>query len=366
MKKNSPVKCIPVRDAVGLALCHDITEIVPGKKKGPAFLRGHVVREDDVEHLLRLGKEHLYVWEGESWPGPGKNAGETKRVEPAPFDEVHEDDAARRMARAVAGPGVAYGEPKEGRINFVAARQGLLSINLDLLDRVNSVPYVTLATAHSMQAVKKGRLLAGTRVIPLSVPESTVTAVEDCCRGVSPALLSVLPFKPHRVGIVTTGSEVYHGRVQDAFGPVLHKKFSAWGSSIHSQEITPDETSLTIAAIEKALADGADFICATGGMSVDPDDKTPAALRAVCDEIVTYGAPVFPGAMFMLGYKKGTPVLGLPGCVMYHRASIFDLIVPRILAGLRVTPRDVTRLAHGGLCENCAECHFPQCAFGKC
>lgn len=341
------MKCIPVREAVGLVLCHDITEIIPGKYKGTAFRRGHRVREEDVEHLLRLGKEHLYVWEN------------------CPDGQVHEDDAAHRMAAAFAGPGVTYADPKEGRINFRASRKGVLSINLDLLDRVNSIPYVTVATAHSLQAVEKGRMLAGTRVIPLTVPETTVKAVEDCCRDAFAPLIAVLPFKKHRVGVVTTGSEVYEGRIKDAFGPVLTKKFKAWGSTILSQRIVPDATERTASAIMEAIDEGADMVCVTGGMSVDPDDKTPAAIRAVGCEIVTYGAPVFPGAMFMLGYKGQIPVLGLPGCVMYSRASIFDLLVPRMLAGMRICSRDITRLAHGGLCESCPQCHYPACAFGK-
>ncbi len=340
------MKSIPVREAVGLTLCHDITEIVPGGCKGPAFRRGYVVREEDIPHLLRLGKEHLFVWDT------------------TPGNMVHEDDAARRIATAVAGPGIAFGSPKEGRINFTAAHQGLLQINLDLLERVNSIPDVTLATAHSMQEVAQGRMLAGTRVIPLVVPESTVKAVEDCCRGEAP-LLSVLPFAAQRVGIVTTGSEIFHGRIKDGFGPVLRKKFEAWGSSIHSQTIVPDTTEITAKAILDTIADGATLVAVTGGMSVDPDDKTPAAIRAVGCDVVLYGAPVFPGAMFMLGYLDDVPVFGLPGCVMYHRASIFDLILPRVLAGMRITARDITRLAHGGLCEGCPECHYPICPFGK-
>lgn len=341
------MKSIPVEDSVGLLLCHDVTEIVPGEKKGTAFRRGHRVRPEDIEHLLRIGKKHLYVWD--------ENAAA----------QVHEDDAARRMAKVFAGSGVAWSDPKEGRINFRAARKGLLSINLDLLDRVNSIPFVTVATAHSLQAVVKGRMLAGTRVIPLTVPETTVKAVEDCCKGAFAPLLSVLSFKKHRVGVVTTGSEVYEGRIKDGFGPVLAKKFTSWGSVIHSQVIVPDETETTAKAICDAIDAGADFICVTGGMSVDPDDKTPAAIRAVGCEIVTYGAPVFPGAMFMLGYREQIPVLGLPGCVMYHKASIFDLLLPRMLAGLRICSRDIARLAHGGLCEACGDCHYPSCSFGK-
>jgi molybdenum cofactor synthesis domain-containing protein len=341
------MKSIPIQEAVGLRLCHDITEIIPGKSKGTPFRRGHIVEPGDIDHLLRLGKEHLYVW-GE------KDA-----------SSVHEDDAALRMAKAFAGPGIAYGRPREGRINFSASRRGLFTLNLDLLDRVNSIPHVTVATAHSLQAVVKGRALAGTRVIPLTVPENTVKAVEECCRSAFIPLLSVLPFKKHRIGIVTTGSEVFSGRIKDAFGPVLHKKFKSWGSGILSQRIVPDKTELTAAAILETIAEGADVVCVTGGMSVDPDDRTPAAIRSVGCEVVTYGAPVFPGAMFMLGYREQIPVLGLPGCVMYNRASIFDIIMPRILAGIRICARDITRLAHGGFCESCAECHFPSCAFGK-
>ncbi|MDR1945641.1 MAG: molybdopterin-binding protein [Desulfovibrio sp.] len=344
------MKCIPVQEAVGFAICHDITEIIPGECTRPAFRRGHIVAPEDVGYLLRLGKEHLFVSDGSPDLGNGR---------------VHEDDAALRIAKAVAGPGVVFGEPKEGRVNFTAFRQGLFCVNLTLLEKINSIPHVTLATAHSMQGVDEGRLLAGTRVIPLSVPETTLQAVEDCCVGAFGPLLSVTAFRGHRVGIVTTGSEVFHGRIKDAFGPVLHQKFTAWGSRIHSQEIVPDNTETTAAAINTAVENGADLVCVTGGMSVDFDDKTPAAIRAVGCEVVSYGAPVFPGAMFMLAYKGNVPVLGLPGCVMYCRASIFDLIVPRILAGLRVCAADITGLAHGGLCEGCAECHFPKCAFGK-
>lgn len=341
------MKSVPVQDAVGLALCHDITEIVPGKRKGPAFLRGHVVRGEDIEQFLRLGKKHVYVWEDSD------------------REQVHEDEAARRMAAAFAGPGVNYGEPREGRINFRAGRDGLFSINLDLMDRVNSIPHVTLATTHTQQAVSKGAALAGTRVIPLAVPETTVRAVEECCQGAFAPLLQVLPFRRHTVGIITTGSEVFEGRIQDGFGPILQAKLEAWGSVVHSREIVPDKTEVTARAILRAIENGADIICVTGGMSVDPDDKTPAAIRSVGCEVVAYGAPVFPGAMFMLGYKDQIPVMGLPGCVMYHKGTVFDLIMPRILAGQRICARDITRLAHGGLCLSCPQCVYPACPFGK-
>ena len=338
------MKSIPVQDAVGSVLCHDITEIVPGVCKGPAFRRGHVIQSEDVEHLLRLGKEHLYVWEEED-------------------GMVHEDEAAYRIAKAIAGEGLVYGEPKEGRINFSAAYRGLFSLNLELLDRLNSIPHITIATIHTLQGVAKGRNVAGTRVIPLSVPESSLTAVEGCCK--SGPLLSVLPFEPQRIGIVTTGSEVFSGRIKDGFGPVLRKKLSTLDVSVLDQRFVPDDNEQTAVAIEGFLSDGATMVVVTGGMSVDPDDKTPGAIKSVASEVVGYGAPVFPGAMFMVAYKGDVPILGLPGCVMYHKASIFDVLLPRLLAGVRLTRRDILSLAHGGFCEGCPECHYPACGFGK-
>lgn len=338
------MKSVPVENAVGSILCHDITEI-SGGVKGRGFRRGHVVREEDVPHLLRMGKRHLYVLD------PGT-------------DLVHEEDAARRIAKAVSGANVVFGEPHEGRIDMKAACQGLLVVDRELLARLNSIPHVTIATKHSMREVRAGEALAGTRVTPLAVPEGTLLAVEACCRPAG-SLLAVEPFKAFRVGIVTTGSEVYSGLVADSFGPALRAKFSAWGSTVISQEIVPDEPEVTAKAIEAAIAAGADLVAVSGGMSVDPDDKTPAAIRAVGCDVVAYGAPVFPGAMFMLGYKGSIPVLGLPGCVMYRKATLFDLLMPRILAGRRITARDVASLGYGGFCDACRECVYPGCSFGK-
>ena len=340
------MKSIPVEKAVGLIICHDITEIVPGEHKRAAFKRGHVVTEEDIPHLLRLGKENLFVWSEEA------------------SGQVHEDDAARRLAKAIAGPGVSYGEPAEGRINLKADYQGLFTMELDLLEALNDIPDVTVATTHNLREVQAGQALAGTRVIPLCVAEESLAGVEALARERGP-LLKVLPLIRHKIGVVTTGSEVFHGRIKDGFTPVLEKKFAAWGSEIIFHTTVPDEPAGTAQAIREALDKGATMVTVTGGMSVDPDDKTPAAIRAVSGEVVTYGTPVFPGAMFMLGYRGAVPILGLPGCVMYNRASIFDLITPRLLAGQRLTRRDFTRLGHGGYCEQCPDCHFPNCSFGR-
>nr|WP_321258733.1 molybdopterin-binding protein [uncultured Pseudodesulfovibrio sp.] len=339
------MKTMHVEKAVGTVLCQDITRIIPGGEKGPAFRRGHVVTEADIPTLLDIGKEHLYVFD----PQDGY---------------VHEDDAARRIAEAAAGPGIELSTPVEGKITLRATHDGLLDINTDTLFKLNSVKDVIFGTIHTNQLVRKGRAMAGTRVIPLVVPEAIVAEAEAVLRENAP-LIQVRPLKPCRIGIVTTGSEVYNGRIEDKFGPVIRKKFKGYGSTTIGQKLVSDDPEMTKGAILDFIENGADFVVVTGGMSVDPDDQTPTSIRMTGAEVVTYGAPTFPGAMFMLARLGDVPVVGLPGCVMYYRASIFDLIIPRILAGKDVTREDIINLGHGGFCEGCETCRYPVCSFGK-
>lgn len=344
---KAAMKTIHVHDAVGSVLCHDITRIVPGESKGPVFRKGHVVREEDIEVLLQVGKEHLYVFE----PLPGM---------------VHENEAAERIMAVVAGANLTQADPKEGRIDLQAACDGLLRIDVPMLSRINSLGEISVATIHSLQHVTKGRPVAGARVVPLMIEDEKLRRMEEM---VTRPVIEVLPLKRAKVGVVTTGSEVFYGRIQDAFGPVLRKKFAALGSTVVGQTLTSDEVPMTAGAITDFLEQGADLVVVTGGMSVDPDDRTPSAIRASGAVVESYGAPVYPGAMFLLAYATGAagrvPVLGLPGCVMYHKASIFDLIVPRLLAGIEVSAADVAALGHGGFCAQCPECRYPVCPFGK-
>ncbi|WP_461211416.1 molybdopterin-binding protein [Desulfocurvus sp. DL9XJH121] len=338
------MKSVPVREAVGTVLCHDMTRIVPNEYKGPAFRKGHVITEADIGPLLMIGKEHVYVLSLE----PG---------------QVHENDAAMRIAMAAAGPGLTASAVCEGRVNLKAS-PGLLSINVEALDRINAIEEVVLATVHTGQQITAPRDVAGTRVVPLVIDEQKILQVEDICRRAWP-VIQVKPFANLRVGVVTTGSEIFSGRIEDKFGPVIRKKFKGLGSEVMGQRFVGDDPDVTRDAILASLREGAQMVVVTGGMSVDPDDQTPAAIRSTGAEVVTYGAPTFPGVMFMLAYKDGIPILGLPGCVMYYRASIFDLVVPRILAGERPTREDITRLGHGGFCAGCETCRYPVCPFGK-
>lgn len=335
---------VDVEQAVGMVLCHDITGIVPGKFKGRAFKKGHVVCAEDIPKLLQLGKEHLYVWK--------KKEG-----------YLHEDEAAGRLANAVAGAGVTLTEPKEGKINLLAAFGGLLKIDADTMQGINDIEQVMIASLHKNQLVDKGTVVAGTRVIPLVIDEKILEQVEELC--VPAPVVWVKPLSSLRVGLIVTGSEVYKGRIEDKFGPVVRAKVEALGSSILRKINVTDDTMMIVTAIESLLAEKADLIVITGGMSVDPDDLTPGGIVAAGGRIVSYGAPTLPGAMFMVAYIGQTPVLGLPGCVMYAKNTVFDLILPRILAGEIIDRRDITALGHGGLCRECEDCRFPACSFGK-
>lgn len=339
------MKTVPVQEAVGMVLCHDLTRIVPGEFKGRAFKKGHVVQEDDVQTLLKIGKEHLYVWE-------------------ATEGHLHENEAAGRIATAAAGPGIRLTQASEGRINLIADRDGLLKINVQALNRINSIDEMVFGTLHTNQQVTRGRSVAGTRVVPLTIEEDKIKQVEDICRQAFP-LVEVKPFLARSIGMVTTGSEIFKGLIKDKFGPILKEKFNLLNGSILRQVLTSDNRELTTTAIHDLVNEGAQMVVLTGGMSVDPDDQTPAAIRATGARVVTYGSPVFPGAMFMLAYLGEVPIVGLPGCVMYYRATIFELIIPRLMAGDPITREDISALGHGGFCENCPECHYPACPFGK-
>ena len=336
---------VKTEEAVGMILCHDMTKIVPGEFKGAAFKKGHVVKAEDVDELLKMGKEHLFVWECDQ-------------------SSLHENDAALRIAKAAAGASLELSEPREGKVNLIATCRGLLKINVAALEEANDIEEVVIATRHSNQMLQKGDIAAGTRVIPLIIEKGKIERVEQLCSKTGP-LVELMPLKPLRTGIITTGSEVYHGRVQDRFGPVVKAKLKDFDCPITRQVMLPDDSQQIASTIKELIAEGAEMVIVTGGMSVDPDDATPGGVKASGATIVSYGAPLFPGAMFLLAYLDQVPVLGLPGCVMYHKASVFDLMLPRVLSGEKLTRRDLTRLGHGGLCLNCPECQYPVCPFGK-
>ncbi|MDR1193324.1 MAG: molybdopterin-binding protein [Peptococcaceae bacterium] len=339
------MKLIETAAAEGHVLCHDITQIIRGVTKDARFRKGHVVTKEDIPVLLSLGKEHLYVWE-------------------AGADMLHEDEAAAILYRICAGEHMSPTPVKEGKIEVVADSDGLFLADLPRLKALNALGEMMIATRHSYFPVKKGDHLAGTRVIPLVIPRAKMEQARAAV-GAGP-ILRLVPFLPKKAAIITTGSEIAKGLIQDTFTPVLLEKLAEYQVQIIEHLTLGDEPEQITQGILAAFEKGADLVLCTGGMSVDPDDRTPLAIKNTGARIVSYGAPVLPGAMFLLAYHQETkPVLGLPGCVMYARRTIFDLILPRLMADLPVSAADLAALGHGGLCLNCKICTFPQCGFGK-
>ena len=339
------MKLIKTENAVGHVLCHDMTQIIPGEYKDARFRKGHIVTEEDIPVLLSMGKENLYVWE------------KTEGI-------LHENEAAERLAALCRNENMTQTEVKEGKIELKAAIRGLFRVDTERLNMVNDIDELMIATRHGNTVVDPGDKLCGTRCIPLVIDEKKLIAAEAAA-GEKP-LLELLPFKLKRAGVITTGSEVFSGRIEDKFTPVLVRKLADFGIEVTEHIITDDGLEHVCESIRKMREKDLDLLLCTGGMSVDPDDNTPGAIKQSEARIVTYGAPVLPGAMFLLGYfDDGQPIMGLPGCVMYAKATIFDLVLPRIAAGVELTRRDFTTLGEGGLCLGCEHCHYPICPFGK-
>ena len=365
---GSGFKKLPVNDAVGTVLAHDITEIRPGEFKGRAFKKGHVIRKEDVCHLQRLGKEHLFVLD---------IAG----------DEMHEDDAAYALAYALMGGGVKMkGEPREGKINIIAEIDGLLKVDEDALLAFNMLGDVMCATLHNNMIVRKGQTVAGTRAIPLVVKKRIVEEAVSICKKASPThprgrdggVVQVKEIRKPKAGVVITGNEVYYGRVRDAFSSVITEKIRAVGGEIAGIYYAPDDEAFIEARLKELIYAGADMLITTGGMSVDPDDVTRFAIKKLGAAEITYGSAALPGAMFLVAYLTSSiyppgqegqgwdiPVLGIPACGMYAKTTVFDIVLPRVLAGERIGRRELAELGHGGLCMKCETCRYPICPFGK-
>lgn len=332
---SSILREVKVEDAVGMLLAHDLTQIVPGKFKGRLFRKGHRVSAEDIPLLKDIGKEHLYAME-------------------LAEGDLHEDDAALRMASALAGDHAAYGEPHEGKVTIKSRIDGLAAIDRDVVDAVNAIGDIALATVTRHRVVREGEPLAATRAIPLIVPEDKVREVERIAAeyrqandGRAP--VAVRPMARLRAGLLTTGSEVYSGRIADRFGPAVAAKLESYGSELAEQRFAPDDRQTIVNEIRYLLGQGYDMIFVSGGMSVDPDDRTPGAIADAGAEIVSYGTPMLPGSMLLFGYLEQVPIFGLPGCVMHDPYTSFDVLLPRVLAGDKIRREDIIHMGYGGL-----------------
>jgi hypothetical protein len=349
------MKLINTVDAEGTVLCHDITQIIKGVTKDAVFRKGHIVTKEDIPVLLSVGKDQLYVWEKEE-------------------GMLHENDAAEILCTMCKGEHMSRSEVKEGKIELSAECDGLLKVHQDGLKAVNGFGQMMIATRHGNFEVHKGDKLAGTRIIPLVIEEEKMEAARQKAMALTGnrSILTLLPFVHKKVGIVTTGNEVFYGRIEDTFTPVIEEKIGRYDTEVIAHETFEDNDTKVTASILRMIEQGADVVICTGGMSVDPDDKTPLAIKNTGARIVSYGAPVLPGAMFLIAYyevqgenPRTVTIMGLPGCVMYSKKTIFDLILPRVMADDEVTAEDLAALGEGGLCLNCKICTFPNCGFGK-
>ena len=337
------MKKIKVEDAIGMALCHDITEMKDGFK-GAAFKRGHIIREEDIEHLLNLGKRTVFVWE--------ENAG-----------EIHEEDCALRMAEMTKLPNVSFQGPAEGKMLMLAKERGLFRVNTKLLTAINSIGDITITSLPDHYPVEEGARLASMRIVPLVTKEEQIIQAEALCE--KEKLFELLPYEKKKIGVIITGSEIFTGRIKDKFEPVVRAKMQNFPAEILGVTICDDDLEMITAAGKKYLQAGADFLIFTGGMSVDPDDLTPSAVRDLGAEIISHGVPAQPGNMTLLAYLGEVAILGVPGAAISLPTTMFDVFLPQIFAGIKFTKEDLINLGDGGLCQLCKSCHWPNCSFGR-
>ena len=339
------MRLIKTTEAEGHVICHDIVQIIKGVKKDTIFRKGHVVCKEDIPVLLSVGKDNLYVWEKDD-------------------TMYHEDEAAQILYDMCKNDFMKPSEVREGKIDIIADADGYFKVDIGRLLEVNSLGEMMIATRHSGFPVKKGDKLAGTRIIPLIIEKVKMEKAKRTA-GTKP-LLEIKPFLYKKVGIITTGNEVLYGRIKDTFGPVIREKLAEYDVDVIGQRIIGDNPRDISDGINEFLSEGANMVICTGGMSVDPDDTTPTAIKDAGAKIISYGAPVLPGAMFLMAYtKENIPIMGLPGCVMYSKRTIFDLVLPRVMSDEPVTKEWLSSLGHGGLCLACEICTFPNCGFGK-
>ena len=337
------MKKLKVEDVVGMTLCHDITEMRDGFK-GAAFKRGHVIREEDIPKMLDLGKRTVFIWQADA-------------------GEIHEEDAARRMAAMAPVEGAHYTEPSEGKVLLMADQRGMFRVDTELLRQVNSIGDLTISTLPDHYPVEAGARLASMRIVPLVTQEEQIIRAEELCKG--RRLLDLRPYRFLKAGVIITGSEIYTGRIKDKFEPVVRAKLQKYPSEILGVTICDDDLDMIVAAAKGYVDSGADFLIFTGGMSVDPDDLTPTAIRKLGADIVSHGVPSQPGNMTLVAYLGDVAILGVPGAAVSMPTTIFDVLLPQIFAGDKLTRDDLVRLGDGGLCQLCKSCHFPNCTFGR-
>lgn len=339
------MKKVRVEDAIGMVIAHDLTKIVPGEFKGAAFKKGHIIEAKDIDELKSIGKNHIYIIEMNS-------------------NMYHEDEAALELGQAIGGKNTYFKLPSEGKVNILAATDGLLKVNTELLYEVNDIKNIVVSTLHNNTSVLKDTIVSATKVTPLVIEKKYIDIAKKALKSVT-GIVEIKPFVHQKVGIVITGTEVYEGVIDDKFAPIIKEKVNKYEATIEDVIFVPDDLEKISNAINLLKSKGCNLIICSGGMSVDADDLTPTAIEMAATEVITYGSPVIPGAMFMLAYDDDITLVGIPACGMFSKITVFDILLPRIMAKDRISKREISELSHGGLCLKCDICHYPVCPFGK-
>lgn len=336
---------VKVEEAVGMVLAHDLTKVISKEYKGTCFKKGHIIQQEDIEVLKDIGKSHIYILALSQ-------------------NDLHEEEAAQRIAKAGAGDGIYLTVPSEGKVLMKAQKKGILKINIQALEQINDIDMIILSTLHQYTVVEKDQIVAGTKVIPLVIEKQKIEQVEKICSHYG-NVLEVSPMFPLKVGIVVTGSEVYYGRIQDRFAPVLQQKIVQLGGICIDTTFAPDDQKYIEGCITELIQKGAEMIMLSGGMAVDADDVTPLAIKETATEVISYGSPILPGAMLMVAYHHDIPIIGVPACGMFSKTTALDVYLPRMFAKEKLDKSDIVSLAHGGLCLGCDACRYPVCPLGK-
>jgi molybdenum cofactor synthesis domain-containing protein len=346
MIRGIMMNTVRVEEAIGMVLAHDLTKIVPGEFKGAAYKKGHVIKLEDIENLKSMGKNHINILELKD-------------------GMIHENEAAMRIAKAIAGSDLVLKGPSEGKVELKAKYRGIVKINVEALNHINEIEELVVATIHTNTLVEEGQSLAATRIIPLAINEGKIQQVEEVGEACQNNVITVLELISMEIGLIITGTEVYEGRIKDGFAPVMKEKIRHYGCSLLEVQYCPDDKQVIEKCINKMIEKGAKVVLVCGGMSVDADDLTPQAIRNAAEYVVSYGVPLLPGNMLMLAYKDNTAILGIPGAAIFLKNTSLDIILPRILSGERLTRKDITAYCHGGLCWGCKTCTYPMCPYGK-
>jgi len=329
------MKLIKTTEAAGHVLCHDMTELVPGKYKRTRFRKGYTIRTEDIPILLDMGKEQLYVWEN----GQGMSG------------MLHEEEGAEKLCHICRGANIRAEPVREGKIELFAEKQGLLKIDSEKLFALNSIGGLAVISLSGNREVKEGEKAGAVKIIPLWIEEEKLRLAGEVCGGVKP--ISVIPYKPKKAALIVTGNEIFHKRIPDTGSEIIRKKIKAFGAECVETVILPDDHEKITEKITELLERDIGLIICTGGMSVDPDDKTPLAIKNSGVRIVSYGIPFSPGFMMLVSYyeKSGlsVPVIGAPACIFYEKTTALDILLPRFMADDPVSRDDLARLGEGGL-----------------